>query len=61
MRELVGGLQTMRKEAGSDVEDHITAYAMGNDKITALMEADEDPITSDVLADAVVSGSTEQP
>ncbi len=59
VRELVSKLQTMRKEAGFNVEDHITAYAMGNDKITALMEANKDSIASDVLADAVVTGSTD--
>ena len=32
---------------------------MGNDKITALMEANKDSIASDVLADAVVTGSTD--
>lgn len=59
VRELVSKLQTMRKEAGFNVEDHITAYAMGNDKITALMEANKESIAADVLADAVVTGSTD--
>ena len=47
VRELVSKLQTMRKEAGFNVEDHIAVFAAGNDKIAALMEKNKAAIASD--------------
>ena len=59
VRELVSKLQTMRKEAGFNVEDHIAVFAAGNDKIAALMEKNKAAIASDVLADAMTTGGLE--
>ena len=59
VRELVSKLQTMRKEAGFQVEDHIVAYAKDNAKIEALMDRYRSGIASDVLADDIVTGSAE--
>ena len=53
VRELISKVQTMRKEADFNVTDHITVYAAGNDKITALLQANAAQVKSDVLADAV--------
>ena len=55
MRELVSKLQTMRKEAGFEVEDHIIAAVCTNEKIQALMQANRDSIAEDILADELVT------
>ena len=57
VRELVSKFQTMRKEAGFYVEDHIRAYASGNRKIEALLAANSAQVGGDILADAVCTGS----
>ena len=57
VRELVSKFQTMRKEAGFHVEDHIRAYASGNRKIEALLAANSAQVGGDILADAVFTGS----
>jgi isoleucyl-tRNA synthetase len=54
VREVISKIQTMRKEAGFEVMDHITVYAQGNDKIAAIMQRNQDSIQNDVLADALV-------
>ncbi len=53
VREIISKIQTMRKEAGFDVTDHIAVSACGNEKIKAVMSDHEDTIKNDVLADAV--------
>lgn len=57
VRELVSKFQTMRKEAGFEVEDHIRAFAAGNEKIETLLDANRVQVSADVLADAVTVGS----
>ncbi len=57
VREVVSKIQTMRKEAGFEVMDKIVVYAEGSDKAAALMQANEGSIKSDVMADALVTGS----
>ena len=59
VREIVSKLQTMRKENGFEVTDHITVFAAGNDKLTELMRKHEEEISRIVLADAVQYGRTE--
>ncbi|MFQ7003771.1 MAG: DUF5915 domain-containing protein [Ruthenibacterium lactatiformans] len=56
VRELVSKFQTMRKEAGFHVEDHIRP-ASGNRKIEALLAANSAQVGGDILADAVCTGS----
>ena len=59
VRELTSKIQTMRKEAGFEVMDRISVYAMGNNKIEAILTGPAaDQIKSDVLADSIVTGST---
>ena len=59
VREIISKVQTMRKEAGFEVTDKIELYAKGNDKITAIMENNEDRILSEVLAQGVQYGVAE--
>ena len=51
VREIISKVQTMRKEAGFEVTDHITVYEEGNDKIKEVMTKYIDEIKNDVLAD----------
>ena len=57
VRELISKIQTMRKEADFQVTDHIVVSVMDNDKLTAIVKANEVQIKSEVLADEVVYGS----
>ncbi len=51
VRELVSKIQTMRKEAGFEVTDHIRVYEEGSEKLGGLMKTYESQIKADVLAD----------
>ena len=51
VREIISKVQTMRKEAGFEVTDHIAVYEDGNDKIKEIMTKYADDIKNDVLAD----------
>ena len=53
VREIISKVQTMRKEAGFEVTDHITVYEEGNDKIKEVMTKYTDEIKNDVLADDI--------
>jgi len=56
VREIISKIQTMRKEAGFEVMDHIKVTVDGNEKIAAIMEANQATIAGDVLADAIEQG-----
>ena len=56
VRELVSKLQTMRKEAGFNVTDHIAITLKGSDTVTAIATAKTADITSDTLADSLTVG-----
>ncbi len=49
VREIISKIQTMRKEAGFEVMDHIVVYAKDNDKIKAIMQENMEEIKSEVL------------
>ena len=53
VREIISKIQTMRKEAGFEVMDHISVGVAGNQKIADIMNGNKDEICSDVLADAI--------
>ena len=53
VREIISKVQTMRKENGFEVTDHIRITAGGNEKITALMAKNEDYIKSITLANEI--------
>lgn len=51
VREIISKIQTMRKDAGFEVIDHIRVYSDGNDRIKIIMERNAEEIKSEVLAD----------
>ena len=53
VREIISKIQTMRKEAGFEVTDHIVVCESGNDKIQGIMADNADVIKRDVLAEEV--------
>ena len=55
-RELVSKIQTMRKEAGFEVMDHIYVYADNNDTITGIIKKYADQLKGEVLADSITLG-----
>ncbi len=56
VREVISKIQTMRKEAGFEVMDHIIVYHKDNQKIAEVIEKYKASICSDVMADKIVSG-----
>ena len=53
LRELVSKIQTMRKEAGFNVMDHISVTLTGESSLCALVEAEGESICTDILADRI--------
>ncbi len=53
VREIVSKLQSMRKDAGFNVTDHIVVYQQGSEKIAQVLEKNQGSILSDVLGDAL--------
>lgn len=58
VREIISKIQTMRKESGFDVMDHITVYISGNEKLEKIVAANVDTVKDIVLADEVKLGET---
>ncbi len=56
VREIISKVQTMRKEAGFEVTDHIGLYAEGNERIEQILSDHKDEIMRDVLADEIAAG-----
>ncbi len=56
VRELVSKIQTMRKEAGFEVTDHIRVYQEGNDRIAGILNTYGETIRNEVLADEILTG-----
>ena len=54
VREIISKVQTMRKEAGFEVMDHICISMAGNDKVAQVVKSNETVIRSEVMADNVV-------
>lgn len=57
VREIISKVQTMRKEADFEVQDHILVSYTGNDKVAAIMAKNADYIASEVLANSVTEGT----
>ena len=51
IREIISKIQTMRKESGFEVMDHIEIYIAGNEKLIALLQEDFDEVAASTLAD----------
>lgn len=56
VRELISKIQTMRKEAGFEVMNHINLYQDTNDKIAEILKEYADTIKEEVLADHISLG-----
>ncbi len=56
VREIVSKIQTMRKEAGFEVMDHIRVFQDENDKIADLLKVHGDEIKGEVMADSISLG-----
>ena len=54
VREIISKIQTMRKEAGFEVMDHIKVYVKDNDKMADLMRKNEAEIIRIVMADTII-------
>jgi isoleucine--tRNA ligase len=59
VRELISKIQTMRKEAGFEVVDHILLSQSGNDRISDIIKKNEDIIKNDTLADEIIYNNVE--
>ncbi|MCI8270328.1 MAG: isoleucine--tRNA ligase [Lachnospiraceae bacterium] len=59
VRELVSKIQTMRKEAGFEVTDHILVYQTSNDRIAGILATHEESIAREVLADQIRTGEAD--
>ncbi len=56
-RELVSKIQTMRKEAGFEVMDHIYVYVDRNEKIAEVIKKYSDQLKGEVMADSITLGA----
>ena len=54
--EIISKIQTMRKESGFEVTDHIRVSIYGNDKLSEIAQKNKEAISSKVLADELTSG-----
>ena len=57
VREIISKIQTMRKDSGFEVMDHIRVYTFGNDRIDAVVSKNASSIKEDVLADDINTNS----
>ena len=53
VREIISKIQTMRKEADFDVQNHIKLYAEGCDKVLEIINRNADSICKDTLTDVI--------
>ena len=58
MYEVISKVQTMRKDAGFEVMDHIKVSVQGNDKIADIVKKNAGSICAKVLADEVIYDGT---
>jgi isoleucyl-tRNA synthetase len=58
VREITSKIQTMRKDSGFEVMDHINVYLTGNDKLAELVKKNAEQISRDVLAEDIKIGET---
>ncbi|MBQ2283455.1 MAG: class I tRNA ligase family protein, partial [Agathobacter sp.] len=56
VRELISKIQTMRKEAGFEVMDHIAVSYTADEKVTEIFNKYGEEIKSEVLAEEIVGG-----
>jgi len=59
VREIISKIQTMRKEAGFNVTDHIKFYISNNDKIESICKSNATEISQDTLSDEIITVTTQ--
>ena len=57
VREIISKIQTMRKDAGFEVTDHIYVYQDENDTIKEIIKRNADQIKAEVLAETITIGN----
>ena len=57
VRELISNFQTMRKEAGFEVMDHIAVSYTADEKVTGIFNKYGEKIQTEVLANAITAGT----
>ena len=57
VRELISKIQTMRKEAGFNVTDHISVTLSGSDKVAEIALNKKDDIAGDTLTDSLTAAN----
>ena len=58
VREIISKIQTMRKEAGFEVMNHINVFQDENEVIAGILKKYTDEIKGEVLADNIMLGQT---
>lgn len=53
IREIISKIQTMRKESGFEVMDHIKVFVCGNEKIESIIKKNSDEISGEVLSESI--------
>lgn len=56
VREITSKIQSMRKDAGFDVMDHIVVYQKGSERVAEILRNHREEIASDVLAEDICLG-----
>ena len=59
VREITSKIQSMRKDAGFDVMDHIVVYQKGSERVAEILRNHREEIASDVLAEDIRLGELE--
>lgn len=59
VREIISKVQTMRKEADFEVQDHIHVFYTGNAKVAEIIQRNTDLIADEVLAEEVTEGTAD--
>jgi isoleucyl-tRNA synthetase len=57
VREIISKIQTMRKEAGFEVQDHISLFYSENARIAEIINKNSGLIAEEVLAERLIEGS----
>jgi isoleucyl-tRNA synthetase len=55
-RDIVRRIQSLRKEAGFNINDHITTYYTGDSEIVEVFSEEADYIMSETLSDELIEG-----
>ena len=59
VREVISKLQTMRKDSGFEVMDHIKVAVSGSEKVFGIIEKNKEQIAHDVLAEDISAADAE--